>query len=220
MMYTRAIGPTVAIYLCALSFSAAAAPLTVVNVSAPNVNCVFSPDCKVAVTDTIGMYPPSPGNEGPERLQSRTYVGKPGTPGAGKTAYVYRVDFTQAHVIADQNCAINLKVDFGPIAKLPYGGSPADVFVITSGGLGSVGLVSADQVGRVVTFTFKQDPLPVCPGQTSFFFGLASAAPPRAITAQSDLTYGGGTANVAARAPAIFIRRIGPLRPLEKKPQR
>ena len=72
-----------------------------------------------------------------------------------------------------------LEVDFGPVAKLQYdrGGPADDVFVVTKGGLGTIGLASADQDRRgVITFTFSQ---PVCaaetasPGQTSFFFGLA-----------------------------------------------
>src|ERR1700679_3765049 len=122
--------------------AAFATPLTVVNVSAPAVNCVFDPSCKVTVTDTVGNYPASPRYTGQEVLQSRTYVGEPGTSGAGKTAYVYRVDFSQAQPVGDQACAMNLKIDFGPVAPLPYNGSPADVFVVTQGGIGSVGVAS------------------------------------------------------------------------------
>ena len=190
-----------------LSEAAFAAPLTVVNVAAPAVNCVFDASCKVVVTDSIGNYPPSPRYTGQEILQSRTYVGQPGTPGAGKTAYVYRVDFTQAHPVGDQACALNLKIDFGPVVTLPYNGSPAQVFVVTQGGLGSVGVASADETGGVVTFTFVASPLPVCPESTSFFFGLASNAPPRSVTAQSDFNFGAGSASVSARAPNVRIRR-------------
>src|SRR5271155_2201191 len=121
-------------FLCETAF---ATPLTVVNVSAPNVNCVFDSSCKVIVTDTVGNYPPSGRFTGQEILQSRTFVGQPGTPGAGKTAYLYRVDFTQAQPVGDQACAMNLKIDFGPVSPLPYNGTPADVVVVTQGGLGS-----------------------------------------------------------------------------------
>lgn len=190
------------------SEAAFATPLTVVNVSAPAVNCVFAASCKVTVTDTIGNYPPSNRYTGTEVLQSRTYVGDPGTPGAGKTAYVYRVDFSQAHPVGDQACALNLKIDFGPVTPLPYNGSPADIFVVTQGGLGSVGVASADETGGVITFTFTASPLPVCPESSSFFFGLASAAAPRSVTAQSDFNFGGGTTSVPARAPAA--RRVIP----------
>jgi hypothetical protein len=192
--------------LLGLSSGAQAVPLTVVNVGAPAVNCVFNPACTVTVTDTIGNYPPSSGYTGTPRLQSRTYVGVPGAPAAGLTAYVYRVDFTSATARADINCAVNLKVRFGPNARLNYGGGgPADVFVVTTGGLGSIGLASADRTGAVVTFTFTK---PVCPtngisspGQTSFFFGMASKLAPNPSVAKSDLTFGGGTVNVLARAP-------------------
>lgn len=191
-----------------LGQAALATPLTVVNVSAPAVNCVFNASCKVTVMDTVGNYPPSPRYTGQEVLQSRTFVGEPGTPGAGKTAYLYRVDFSQAQPVGDQACALNLKIDFGPVAPLPYNGTPADIFVVTQGGLGSVGVASADETGGVITFTFVASPLPVCPESSSFFFGVASDAPPRAVTAQSDFDFGGGTASVPARAP--MVRRMIP----------
>jgi hypothetical protein len=97
-----------------------------------------------------------------------------------------------------------LKLDFGPVSKFHYktGGPLADVFVITSGGLGTVGIASADMVGNVITFTFSA---PVCPGaspgkgDTSFFFGLAAVKAPKAITAQVQV--GAAFVNVAARAP-------------------
>lgn len=185
---------------------AQAAPLTVVNVSAPAINCVFNPTCTVTVTDSVGNYPPATGYTGVPRLQSRTYPGQPGTPGAGLMAYVYRVDFTAAHGASDINCATNLKVDFGPVARLPYGkAGPVDVFVVTSGGLGTIGVASAVETGSVITFTFSQ---PVCPAgganspaQTSFFFGLASKTAPKPSTAKSDLTFGGGEVSLSARAP-------------------
>ena len=57
-----------------------AAPLTMVNVGAPAINCVFDPSCKVVATDTIGRIPNSaPTSLG--RLQSRTWAGAPGAPG-------------------------------------------------------------------------------------------------------------------------------------------
>ena len=42
------------IMLCPLAGIAGAAPLTVVNVSAPDINCVFETDCSVVVTDSVG----------------------------------------------------------------------------------------------------------------------------------------------------------------------
>ncbi|HEY4940326.1 MAG TPA: hypothetical protein VII56_02775 [Rhizomicrobium sp.] len=185
---------------------ASAAPLTVVNVGAPAINCVFNATCTVTVSDSIGNYPPATGYTGTPRLQTRTYPGQAGTPGAGLTAFEYRVDFTPAVAASDINCATNLKIKFGPVARLPYArGRVADVFVVTTGGIGSIGISSANRVGNVITFTFAT---PVCPAngvnapaQSSFFFGLASKGVPVVTVAKSALTFGGGVVDVAARAP-------------------
>ena len=203
---------------CALllaPLAAQAAPLTIVNVGAPAINCVFNPACTVTVTDTVGNFVP-PGDGGTGRLQSRTYVGAPGAPAAGLTAYVYRVDLTSATSAkpASLNCVKQLILDIGPIATLPYqravthpGWINAEVFVITSGGLGTIGLSSAVQLGNVVTFTFTKPVCPkpliataVIPGETSFFFGLAAKTAPKPSTAK--LIYSlGGNAMTASRVP-------------------
>jgi hypothetical protein len=183
-----------------------AVPLTVVNVSASDVTCAFTTTCTVVTTDTKGHYPPSSGYTGHPRLISRTFSGGPGAQASGLIAYVYRVDFRQAQVATDINCAINLKMNTGPIHPLNYdGGGPEDVYVITSGGIGSIGLASAHTTGPVVTFTFTT---PVCPengvnspGQSSFWFGFAAKGAPQGHKALSDLTYGGGTVRVPARVP-------------------
>ena len=58
---------------------AAAAPLTVVNVGAPAINCKFDPSCKITVTDTTANFT-LPGTSGNAFLQSRTWpAGRPGT---------------------------------------------------------------------------------------------------------------------------------------------
>jgi hypothetical protein len=178
--------------------------LKIVKVAAPAINCVFDPSCKVTVTDSVGNIP-LPGISGKAVLQSRTYNGKAGAPAAGLVGYEYRVDLTQAVGIGKIPCVAALRVDFGPVSSLNYGGDPAleQVFVVTQGGLGSVGPVTAVQTGKAITFTFKPS---VCAGsapgkgETSFFFGLASAKPPKAITAVVTVA-GGSDLNVAARAP-------------------
>ncbi len=90
-------------------------------------------------------------------------------------------------------------LNFGPVAKLPYAGnSPSDVFVVTQGGLGSVGLKSAEQDGDVITFSFSNY---LCAGQTSFFFGLAAAKAP---TAGAAMLFGIGSppfVQTAAQVP-------------------
>jgi hypothetical protein len=185
---------------------ARAAALTIVTVAAPDINCVFETDCSIVVTDSVGNISLL-GATGTARLQSRTFPGKPGAPGDGKTAYEYRVDLTQATTIGDTACVTALEVDFGPVTKLQYNkvGPTDDVFVITKGGLGSIGLASAEQDRRgIITFTFSQ---PVCaadassPGQTSFFFGLASIHPPKGIVATVESPGVFPDIDVKARAP-------------------
>jgi hypothetical protein len=158
--------------------AAAATTLTVVNVNAPAVNCVFNATCKVVVNDSTGSLPNSPYGGG-AFLQSRTYSGQPGTPGAGLTAYEYRVALNQGTGFTE--CLGGVVINFGPVKKLTYpNNQPAHVYVVTTGGLGSVGIESAELDGDVITFTFKGY---LCAGQTSFFFGLASATLPHATNA-------------------------------------
>ena len=155
-----------------------AADLTVVNVSAPAVNCVFNASCTVVVTDSVGTLEYTPLGSG-AFLQSRTYPGASGAPGAGTTAYEYRVDLTQATGYTE--CLAGVVVNFGPVVQLTYPqNQPAQVYVITQGGLGSVGIQSAEQDGDVITFTFNGY---LCAGQSSYFFGMAAATAPQAATA-------------------------------------
>jgi hypothetical protein len=158
--------------------------LKVVEVAAPAINCVFSPLCSVIPTDSTAAVP-LPFSTGNPFLQSRTFLGLGGTPGSGRTAYEYRLDLRSAAGSGD--CLLGLVVNFGPIVKLPYRpGQVADVYVIAQGGLGTVGIKSAEQDGGVITFTFAK---PMCvgtgpgAGESTFFFGLASNRVPRTITA-------------------------------------
>jgi hypothetical protein len=192
--------------LAAASTAAAAQPLSIVNVSASAVNCVFNPACRITVTDSAGTIP-IPGIAGTARLQSRTFTGAAGAPAAGRRGYMYRVNLTQSAGFTVPSCVSELRVDFGPVTQLNYNaaGPRDDVFVITTGGVGTIGLASANQAGRIITFTFSR---PVCTGasvgrgSTSFFFGLASTRAPRAITAQAQVTPGTAWLSVPARAPS------------------
>jgi hypothetical protein len=192
---------------CGAASSAQGTPLTIVNVGAPAINCVFSatkipnappPACSVIVDDSIGTFT-LPANSGEARLQSRTNPGKAPAPAAGDMSYVYRVDLTAVQGATAANCVIALALDFGPVVKLPYSAKGKfDVFVVTAGGLGSVDLASADHVGKTITFTFSK---PVCPGATSYFFGLASKTThPLAGTATVSFSLGGSAAT-ADRVP-------------------
>ena len=194
----------IAAILMALPAAAQAAPLKVVEVGAPAINCVFDTNCKITVYDSIGAIP-MPGISGAARLQSRSLVGAAGAPGAGKNVLQYRVDLTQAVGVGGTHCVSSFKLDFGAVAPLPYnnGAAPADVYVITSGGLGTIGLLAAEKTGNVITFLFAK---PICAGtgaskgDTSYFFGLAAVGAPKAVTAQIQVT-GGAFVNVPTRVP-------------------
>src|SRR5262249_23248369 len=131
-----------------------AQPLTVVEVSAPAINCVFNTSCTITVSDTTGNILLPTVAPGTAWLQSRTYSGQPGTPAAGLTGYQYRISMTQASGQAD--CITGFTVNFGPHKPLPYkDGASSDVFVITGGGLGTIALKSAVRFGDVIEFTLK-----------------------------------------------------------------
>src|SRR6516225_4623025 len=77
--------------------AARAQPLTVVEVNAPAVNCIFHPACTITVSDTVGFIPlPYLAAPNTAFLQSRTFSGAPGTPAAGRAGYMYRISLTQA----------------------------------------------------------------------------------------------------------------------------
>jgi hypothetical protein len=163
--------------------------LRVVDVNAPAVNCVFNSSCTITVSDSIGHIAlPFLAQPHTAWLQSRTFSGMPGTPAAGKTGYMYRISLTEASGTSD--CLGGLVLNFGPVERLPYKNNQlADVFVITTGGLGTIGLKSAEKFGDVIQFELAT-PLCLSGGpsikNTTFFFGLAAnAAPaPKVIAAQ------------------------------------
>jgi hypothetical protein len=157
--------------------------LSVVNLSARAAACVFNTACQVAPSDTSGDIPLPPDVTGSGRVHTGTFAGGAGAPGAGKTAYQYRVDLTQAVSDGEVPCVTDLTIDFGPIAKLKYDGTGPldDIFVVDQGGPGTIGVYSAEQTGNKVFIIFNQ---PVCAGPTpgtgrsSFLIGLASNSQP------------------------------------------
>lgn len=184
--------------------AAQAVPLKVVTVAAPDVNCVFDPSCKLTVIDSVGDIV-IPGMTGKAFLQSRTFSGAPGAPGDGLIGYEYRVDMRQAVTMFDSACVTDLTVDFGPLVQLDYNksGGAEDVYVVTKGGLGSIGVLSADKTDNKITFVFDGA---VCAatdsskGVTSYFFGLAAKGAPAATTATMEVP-GLGPIDVKARMP-------------------
>jgi hypothetical protein len=159
----------------------------------------------VTVSDTVGFIPlPFLAAPNTAFLQSRTFSGAPGTPAAGRAGYMYRISLTQA--AGTGNCLGGLVLNFGPALKLPYAPNQlADVFVIASGGLGSIGLKSAERFGEVIVFDLAK---PLCLdggpnlANTTFFFGLAADTPSMATSAQIFSSGNPPLYSVDARVPA------------------
>jgi len=192
--------------LFALAPVAAGAPLKVVNVTAPAINCVFTTasPCTIGVSDTSADVPMSAGGTG--RLQSRTFKGLSGSPADGMFAYEYRLNLTNAVGAVNIACIDWISISFGPVVNtLDYDGDrkPDQIFVVTSGGLGTIGLASAVQTADTIKFKFSK---PVCEGgapgkgDSSLFWGLVSKSPAKEVTAMLHET-GGATHVVKARSP-------------------
>ena len=159
--------------------AAQAESLRVVEVAAPDINCVFDPQCKfIADSSTAGITVPV---SGMAILHTRTIRGVRGAPGAGLYAYIYRVDLRKADGILNIPCVTSLTINFGDMVQtLDFDGDGKkgdEVFVITRGGVGSIGLASATKKGNNITFNFADN---VCAGggpddgDSTFFFGLAA----------------------------------------------
>jgi hypothetical protein len=194
----------IAFFVFLTPFAAHAATLKIVNVGAPAINCVFNASCTVGVSDTKDNFPLSAG--GTAIFQSRTFKGVSGAPAFGLFAYEYRLDLRNAVGVTALSCVDWVSVNFGPVVStLDFGADkkPDQVFVVTNGGLGTIGLASAVQAGSAIKFRFKT---PVCAGSSagkgdsSFFWGLVSKKPAKNITATIHEA-SGVTHVVKARAP-------------------
>ena len=109
---------SVAIAALAIPCAAEAQLLKVVEVNAPKVNCVFQTDCNIPVTDTISnINLPFLATPGTAWVQSRTFAGDAGAPGAGTTGYEYRISMTQA---SGAGCILGFNLNFGPHKELAY----------------------------------------------------------------------------------------------------
>lgn len=190
--------------LCAGLHSAQSEPLSVINVVASALNCVYDSACGFMVVDTVATIPI--GVSGRAALQTRSFTGATGSPAAGKTGYQFRVNLSGA---VGRHCVSAFKLPFGEIVKLPYlpNRPYADIFVVASGDLGTIGIGSADKTGDTITFSFSK---PVCAGastgrgESSLFFGLTANEAPKAGFATVELE-GGAPARVPVRtslAPA------------------
>ncbi len=196
----------VALLFALMPVAGEAAPLKIVNVGAPAINCVFTTasPCTIGVSDISADVPMSAGGTG--RLQTRTFKGLAGSPADGLFAYEYRLNLTEAVGATNIACIDWMSISFGPVVStLDYDRDqkPDQVFVVTSGGVGTIGLASAVQTTDTIRFKFTR---PVCEGgapgkgDTSFFWGLVSRLPAKDVTAILHET-GGATHVVKARSP-------------------
>ena len=190
-----------------LPFAAHAQVLNVVEVGAPAINCVFQTDCNIPVTDTTGniLLPTVPA--GTAWLQSRTFAGEAGAPGVGTTGYEYRISMTQASGVSD--CIASFTLNFGPHKPLPYKNNAlADVYVVTTGGLGSIKLAKAERFGDIIEFTLSKSLCvdgPADVKNTTFFIGLAATAAPMLTNAKITATGVTPIYAVDARVPTHTI---------------
>jgi len=179
--------------------------LDIVDVNAPDINCIFDNDCRITVSDKSDDLVLD-GMSGSGFLQSRTWpVGESGTAGQGLYAYLYRIDLRQLVGLVNIACAVSFSIDFGPVSALDYNGDNVaeHVFVVSSGGLGNVAPTSVTQVANKVIFKFAPG---VCAGSapgngdSSFFFGLASTFAPHDVQAEVK-DNNGNTYTLDSRAP-------------------
>src|ERR1041384_3467968 len=69
------------------------APIDLVDVGAPEINCAFSPNCRLLVSQVFNPFI-LPGTTGFGILETRVYSGETGSAGPGIYGYEYRVDLT------------------------------------------------------------------------------------------------------------------------------
>ncbi len=188
--------------------AAPAAALSFANVSDTAVRCLFDTDCAVPTDDTTAAFTFDL-MTGSGFLQSRVWPrGQAGTPGAGLYPYLYRVDMRELVGPGNPACITSFSLDFGPIVPLDYDGNGSldQVFVVTSGGLGTITPSSADLTGDRLTFNFSP---PVCGdfspsqdnGESTFFFGLASPFRDQEVVANASHNWSGDALELNARAP-------------------
>ncbi len=218
--------PLLAALACAaLAHAAAAQPMNIVTVGAPAINCLFNTSCSVVVSDHTAPV------LGGGFLQSRTFQAQPGSPMAGKWVYQYRLDLTGAVSRSGTPAATSLSIQVPSIPAANYNGDRVatdNLFVITSGGLGTVGPSSAHLHGDTLHVAFAP---PVPGGTTSYFFGFTSDGPPQETTARLEIdvapetflgvrtpAWPGAAASGAAPRPVRPILRPTPVRPETQRP--
>lgn len=185
-----------AAFACAaLAHAAAAQPMNIVTVGAPAINCLFNTSCSVVVSDHTAPV------LGGGFLQSRTFQAQPGSPMAGKWVYQYRLDLTNATAAAAAPAVTSMSIQVPSIPAADFNGdgnATDNLFVVTSGGLGTVGPSSANLYGDTLHVMFAP---PVPGGTTSYFFGFLSDTQPQETNARVEINVAPGTF-LGVRTPA------------------
>jgi len=151
-------------------------PMTVGDADSSKVARMYNPSGSVVVQDTA---PPLPlvGLIGSGFVQCRRLPrGLPGTAAAGLFGYEYRISLVGPSEVGPAVGVSRLEFDIGAVTPLNYAGTgPADVYILTSGAIGTVrpSSVARTASGRLV---LSFNPV-VLTSQSSFFVGFASANP-------------------------------------------
>lgn len=190
----------ISLLVLTLGLSIPAFGYTIVNTSAPAINCVFSTTCSVGVID-MGSDMPNGG-----RIQSRIFQGQPGSPAAGKYVYEYRINMSNAVGILSIPYANALWIsNWGPVLSYDYNFDSVatdQVFVVTAGGIGTKGPSVASTSGSWTYFQFQNavygGSFPG-DGESSYFFGLVSNYPP--VTKTGWIYTDAGWVTVSVYAP-------------------
>lgn len=188
--------------------AAPTAALTIAAVNQTDVNCLFDTDCTIFVDDIASGFVLD-SMTGSGFLQSRLWPrGEAGTTGVGLFTYLYRLNLQELVGPGNPGCVTSFSFDFGPVVPLDYDddGSLEDVFVVTSGAVGSVAPSAVDLTGGKLTVSFSPA---ICGdfsaaqnnGQSSFFIGLASPFREREVAAEVNHNWGSEPLALTVRAP-------------------
>ena len=193
---------SLSIVVLSLVLSVPAMAYTVVNTSAPQINCVFTPTCSIPILNHV--YTLSNGG----KISTRIFQGQSGAPAYGKWVYIYRVDMTNAVGVLNIPYVSGMSIGaWGPVLSFDYNFDSVatdQVFVVTAGGSGTIGLSSAGWFWGVTYFTFSS---PIYggsqpgQGQSSYFFGLTSDHPP--VIRNATVQTANGTVTVTVYAPLL-----------------
>lgn len=196
---------SVLILLFVAAAPAMAAPLNVVNTSAPQIHCVFNTSCTSSPTDYTSTF-----LSGGAFIQSRYYQAAPGSPMAGKWVYKYRVSMTNEVGVLNIPYVTALRVPFVGLKQGDYNFDSVftdHVFNVSAGGIGTKGVTSA-ATGSGITFNFASAIAGgsfAGDGESSYFFGVVSDWGPRTQYGTVYTSNGNYTVTVVAPYVPIII---------------